>query len=66
MQVLRKRNLLKMLRSVFDTIYPVRDKYMLGKYPLYHKIIGYLIKTKLEEIVFPSNYYICIKKASSV
>ena len=52
--------------SVYDTIHPVRDEYMLGKYPLYHKIIGCLIKTKLEEIVFPSNYYICIKKGSSL
>jgi ubiquinone/menaquinone biosynthesis C-methylase UbiE len=60
-----EKEFIKDASNFFDTIYPVRDKYMLVKYPFYHKIIRYLIKTKLEEIVFPSNYYICTKKAST-
>jgi len=61
-----EKEFLKDASSVYDTIYSVREKYMLVKYPLYHKIIRYLIRIKLEEIVFPSNYYICIKKALSL
>ena len=61
-----EKEFIKDASKVFDTIYPVRNKYMLIKYPLYHRIINFLIKTKLEEIVFPSNYYICLKKASGV
>jgi ubiquinone/menaquinone biosynthesis C-methylase UbiE len=61
-----EKEFIKDASSIYDTIRPVRDNYMLLKYPLYQMIIRYLIKTKLEEIVFPSNYYICIKKASEV
>jgi len=61
-----EKEFIKDASRVYDTIYPVRNKYMLIKYPHYRKIIKFLIKTKMEEIVFPSNYYICIKKALEI
>jgi ubiquinone/menaquinone biosynthesis C-methylase UbiE len=46
----------------FETIIPKRNIYMLLKYSNIGPIIAFIIKTKLEEIFFPSNYFICIKK----
>ncbi|HCS40038.1 MAG TPA: hypothetical protein DIW44_10705 [Anaerolineaceae bacterium] len=48
--------------SVFETIIPVRRNYMLSKYSHLGLIIAFIINTKLDEFLFPSNYYICIKK----
>jgi hypothetical protein len=48
--------------SVFETIDPVRNKYMILKYPNFGVIMTYIIKTKLEEFIFPSNYFICLKR----
>jgi ubiquinone/menaquinone biosynthesis C-methylase UbiE len=50
--------------SVFDTIYPVRNNYILLKYPRLRSLIRFIIAIKLEEVIFPSNYFICIKKHS--
>jgi len=47
--------------GVFETINQVRNKYMLIKYANIGVLIRCIIKLKLEEFIFPSNYYICIK-----
>ena len=47
--------------SVFETINPVRNKYMYLKYPNLGVFLNCVIKTKFAEFVFPSNYYICRK-----
>lgn len=48
--------------SVFETINPVRNKYMYLKYPNLGAIMNCIIKIKLEEFIFPSNYFICLKR----
>jgi SAM-dependent methyltransferase len=45
----------------FKTIIPVRNDYMSLKYSRYDLLIKMLISTKLNEILFPSNYYILKK-----
>jgi len=48
--------------SVFESIEPVRNTYMFRKYRNHYRLIDLIIKTKTEEFIFPSNYYICIKR----
>lgn len=48
--------------QVFSVVHSVRDQYMLYKYRKYLAPIKFLIKSKMNEFVFPSNYYICIKR----
>lgn len=45
----------------FRKIYPVRNQYMMQKYEPYKGLLELLIKLKVEEYIFPSNYFICIK-----
>ena len=42
----------------------VRDEneYMMKKYPRFHGLISWFITLGVAEIVFPSNYYVCIKE----
>lgn len=47
---------------VFETIDPVRNRYMFLKYPNLSAFISFFIKIKLEEFIFPSNYFICLKR----
>ncbi|MGB3940179.1 MAG: class I SAM-dependent methyltransferase [Candidatus Manganitrophaceae bacterium] len=49
------------LNDPFDRIYPVRDEYYRLKYS--HKVhwIDWIISLKLGDLLFPSNYFICIK-----
>ena len=48
--------------TLFDVVHPVRNQYMLNKYSRLYGFIRLVIKTGLEEFIFPSNYYICIKR----
>jgi SAM-dependent methyltransferase len=50
--------------SIFQMIDPVRNKYMLLKYPRLNSFLTSIIRLKLEEFIFPSNYFICIKRNS--
>lgn len=52
----------KILKTYFSTIIIVRNDYYAIKYANYGFIIKLLIKTGLCEFLFPSNYFICIKK----
>lgn len=45
----------------FSTIISVRNDYMLYKYVKYTNLINLLIKSKVAEFIFPSNYFVCIK-----
>ncbi len=47
--------------KVFSVVHPVRNQYMLLKYGKLRGVIQALISTGMAEIIFPSNYYICIK-----
>jgi SAM-dependent methyltransferase len=49
--------------ELFKAVYAVRDQYMLLKYPSFGRLIQFLRTTGLGEVVFPSNYYICLKSA---
>jgi len=57
-----EKGFIKDAHSIFDAIFPVRNQYMLAKYPKLGAFLTWVIKTKLEEIIFPSNYYICRKR----
>jgi ubiquinone/menaquinone biosynthesis C-methylase UbiE len=47
--------------KVFSVVHPVRNQYMLLKYGKLRGVIRALVSTGMAEIIFPSNYYICIK-----
>lgn len=57
-----EKEFIKDASSVFEAIDPVRNRYMLLKYPNLGVLMNCVIKIKLEEFVFPSNYFICIKR----
>ena len=48
--------------KVFEKVYSVRNEYMMKKYPRFHGLISWFITLGVAEIVFPSNYYVCIKE----
>jgi hypothetical protein len=48
-------------KPIFDVVHAMEDKYMLYKYPRLAKVIQLFIKTSLDEYIFPSNYFICMK-----
>lgn len=47
--------------GVFSAIHPVRNEYMKTKYNRVKHLIWFVTSIKLGEILFPSNYYICVK-----
>lgn len=47
--------------GIFQTVLPVRNEYMLAKYARLGLMIRAFIFMGLGEILFPSNYYICVK-----
>jgi ubiquinone/menaquinone biosynthesis C-methylase UbiE len=47
--------------TIFKSVIPKRNEYMLIKYTRHKDIIQSLINLKLSEILFPSNYFICQK-----
>ncbi len=57
-----EKEFIKDASDVFDPIYPVRNQYMSLKYPKLGGLMTFIEKTKLEEFLFPSNYYICKKR----
>ena len=57
-----EKEFIKDASSVFETIDPVRNRYMILKYPNLGVLMNCVIKIKLEEFVFPSNYFICLKR----
>jgi 2-polyprenyl-3-methyl-5-hydroxy-6-metoxy-1,4-benzoquinol methylase len=56
-----EREFLSTASTFFSHIHAVRNQYMIYKYPRYSGIITILIKEGFNELLFPSNYYICIK-----
>jgi hypothetical protein len=57
-----EKEFIKDASSVFETIDPVRNRYMFYKYPNLGALMTCIIKIKLEEFIFPSNYFICLKR----
>jgi len=47
--------------NIYNEIIPVRNEYMELKYFRKKNIIDIIIKSGLNEILFPSNYFICVK-----
>jgi 2-polyprenyl-3-methyl-5-hydroxy-6-metoxy-1,4-benzoquinol methylase len=45
----------------FKNIIPVRDEYMVLKYQKYNKLLMLSSLFKINEYMYPSNYYICMK-----
>lgn len=52
---------IKLAKSFYKTVIPVRNEYMLLKYAKYKFLIRVLINLGLSEFLFPSNYYILKK-----
>jgi 2-polyprenyl-3-methyl-5-hydroxy-6-metoxy-1,4-benzoquinol methylase len=59
-----EKEFLSIATQMFGVVHSVRDQYMLYKYPKHTNLIRLLIRTKLNEFLFPSNYYICIKSVN--
>ena len=49
--------------EIFEKGIPIRNEYMLLKYKKYQRIVNLMIKLRLQEFLFPSNYYIVKKSA---
>lgn len=47
--------------GIFQKVLPVRNEYMLIKYAGIKRLINMSIRMGFAEILFPSNYYVCIK-----
>jgi 2-polyprenyl-3-methyl-5-hydroxy-6-metoxy-1,4-benzoquinol methylase len=47
--------------QLFKQVIPVRNKYFLSKYKLVAILVRLIIMTRLSEVLFPSNYFICKK-----
>jgi SAM-dependent methyltransferase len=56
-----QKDFVSIAEQIFGAVHSVRDQYMLYKYSRYSRAIWLLIKIGLNEFVFPSNYFICIK-----
>jgi 2-polyprenyl-3-methyl-5-hydroxy-6-metoxy-1,4-benzoquinol methylase len=56
-----EKEFIDMASKFFNVTYAVRDEYMLHKYVDYHYLIKLIIRTRLGEFLFPSNYFVCIK-----
>ncbi|NMB55688.1 MAG: class I SAM-dependent methyltransferase [Leptolinea sp.] len=56
-----QREFMEMVRNVFDATTPVRNQYMLYKYPKWKWLIELFERTGLSEMIFPSNYFLCYK-----
>jgi ubiquinone/menaquinone biosynthesis C-methylase UbiE len=50
--------------GLFRSIVPVRNGYMLAKYPRLARMIQLMIITGASELLFPSNYFVCLKGLS--
>lgn len=56
-----QKEFLKDSMQIFREVHPVRNNYMLLKYPKYSPLLKLIMNLGAEEFVFPSNYYICKK-----
>jgi len=56
-----EKEFITIANKFYTEVIPVRNDYMKLKYFKEKKLIDLIIKTKLNEFLFPSNYYLCIK-----
>jgi hypothetical protein len=56
-----QKEFMKDASKYFNKIIPVRYDYMSLKYIKYKKILKFLKYLKMDEFIFPSNYFICVK-----
>jgi ubiquinone/menaquinone biosynthesis C-methylase UbiE len=56
-----QKEFIEMSSKYFKSIFAVRNQYMRIKYRKYSSIMKLLTRLSLDERVFPSNYFICIK-----
>ncbi len=47
----------------FSKVIPVREQYLILKYPQLQGLIAFITKIGLSDAFYPSNYYICLKEA---
>jgi SAM-dependent methyltransferase len=58
-----EKEFLMLASPLFEITHHVRNEYMLTKYHSHKRIIQSIINTRMTDILFPSNYFICKKKA---
>ena len=57
----REKEFIDQAAGVFAEISPIRNKYMLLKYPKLGRIIRFVIQMRMDDFLFPSNYFLCRK-----
>ncbi len=56
-----EKEFIQMASDTFHLVIPVRDKYMVAKYPRLRRLLLFATHIGFSEFLFPSNYFICIK-----
>jgi 2-polyprenyl-3-methyl-5-hydroxy-6-metoxy-1,4-benzoquinol methylase len=51
----------KIMKKEFKYVRSVRDEYFIYKYPKLHFLLKLVMVLKIDNIIFPSNYFICKK-----
>lgn len=57
-----KKGFISDASSIFPVVHSVRSEYMSCKYPRYSGMIRLFVKSGLDEYIFPSNYFMCMKE----
>jgi SAM-dependent methyltransferase len=50
--------------GLFERVCSVRHRYMLAKYPGFARLLHPLAALGLDEVIYPSNYFVCVKNAT--
>ncbi len=56
-----QKEFIQMARDSFSRVIPVRDQYMMAKYPRLKGFLSIANRVGFSEFLYPSNYFICIK-----
>ena len=47
--------------QLFNSVRSVRSRYMLAKYPAFSRLLNLVVRLGMDEVLFPSNYFVCVK-----
>jgi hypothetical protein len=50
---------------LFKTVRSVRSRYMSAKYPALSRPLNWIVKLGADEVLFPSNYFVCVKDSAA-
>lgn len=56
-----QKEFIQMAAKFFSSVNPVRDQYMMAKYPRLKRFLQFVNCIGLSEIIYPSNYFICVR-----